>query len=109
MRRLILNLCVLLFLFGSGNVAGANTSLGSGDDPCQRFKMEIITPPKDIDFKMVIIHLPKELDSAMVINPCPEAKVVASVPIIVTPNEKGDKLFKAPPVQFQIEVKVNSQ
>lgn len=109
MRRLTFNLCALLLLFGSGSVAGANPSLVGGDDPCQRFKMEIITPPKDIDFKIGIIPVPKDLDSAMVINPCPDANVTASVPFIITPNEVSDKLFKAPPFQFQTQVKVNSR
>lgn len=109
MRRLTFNLCAVLLLFGSGSVAEANTSLASGDDPCQRFKMEIITPPKDIDFKIGIIPTPKDLDRAMVINPCPDTKVIVSAPRIIRPGEDGNGLFKAPPIQFQIQVKVNSQ
>ena len=96
MRRLILcfTAALLITVYWTGQSAWAACD---GDDPCDQFKMVIITPPKDIDFKIIIITPPKDLDRAMVINPCPKESEAAIIINPTAPPQEKNELFKVPP------------
>ncbi|HVG33710.1 MAG TPA: hypothetical protein VM911_11535 [Pyrinomonadaceae bacterium] len=77
----------------------------SSNNSCERYKIGIITPRKDIDFKITIIVPPKNIDQAMVINPCPAEVQIASTsgrhiplfaPQTMIPSEEPNAFFKAP-------------
>jgi hypothetical protein len=102
MRRLILYSLAALMIVNGGTTAPASLSRHTDSDPCDAFKMIIITPSRDIDFKMTIIPVPKELDKAMVFNPCQQSNAASAV---IIPQEKKEEFLKVPP--FTINKKIS--
>ncbi|HUQ33691.1 MAG TPA: hypothetical protein VM095_16340 [Pyrinomonadaceae bacterium] len=102
MRRLILYSLATLMIVNGTTTAPASFSDHADSDPCDVFKMIIITPPRDIDFKIILIPVPKELDKAMVFNPCQQSNVGSAV---IIPQEKKDESLKVPP--FTINKKIS--
>ena len=84
----------------------SNNTVSSSNNSCERYKIGILTPRKDIDFKITIIVPPKNIDQAMVINPCPAEQQVAVTPgtnippfapRTDIPSADPNSFFKAPP------------
>jgi hypothetical protein len=66
---------------------------------CSKYKIIIITPPKDVDFKMTLILPSSTIDQVMVFNPCEEVTELPPAFKTIDPQEKkeADQFFKAPP------------
>ena len=97
MRSRILLFVAAPMIFLTGVAARTNSLMSVGDNPCDEFKMVIITPPKDIDFKITIVPTPKDLDKAMVINPCQESRQKAFALQILNQLKGTGAPFKTPP------------
>ena len=74
----------------------------SGSDCCSKYKVVIVSPPKDIDFKLIII-VPPKIDQAMVVNPGQEWKESSTPPQFINPDrdKKVEQYFKLPPFPIQ--------
>lgn len=105
MRRLVLHsIATLSLLSVSATATSDGSSVTGGGDPCEQFKMVIITPSKDIDYKMIIIPVPKDLDRAMVINPCPGSKETSDTGVtlkLIDKAKETNKPFKVPPFKLK--------
>ena len=55
---------------------------------CSKYKIVIITPPKDVDFKMTPNFPSSTIDQAIVFNPCEELSELPFVFKAVDPQKK---------------------
>lgn len=98
MKYLIFFCLILLLVPISGTRAQVQTFDQIGPDCCSKYKIGIVSPPKDVDFKLIII-VPPKIDQAMVINPDPGSKELLSPPKVFSPDsdKKVEQFFKLPP------------
>lgn len=102
MKNLIFFCVILLLVPIPGTRAQVQPFDQHGSDCCSKYKIGIVSPPKDVDFKLIII-VPPKIDQAMVINPRQESKDLSFPPKTFSPDsdKKVEPFFKLPPFPIQ--------
>ncbi len=98
MKYPISSLLTLLLVLSAG--AGAqDIPFKKADQGCIDYKIEIITPPKDVDFK-IIINVPSgNIDQGIIFSPCRESNECPPAPKTINPdrNKAVDQFFRVLP------------
>lgn len=90
-RRWLYAIAIALALYG--NVAAQQAvpvARDNKDDPCDRFKLRILTPAGNVDYKLRVQRPAAGIDPEIVWNPChrDEPRLVFS-PSVVRPDDEG--------------------
>jgi hypothetical protein len=98
MKYLIFFCLIVVLIPISGTTAQVQPLDQPGPDCCSKYKVVIVSPPKDIDFKLIII-VPPKIDQAMVVNPFQASNQLSSPPKASNPesDKKVEQFFKLPP------------
>jgi hypothetical protein len=99
-RLLIASIAGVVLVSASAVAAQVQPSEKRSGDPCEQFKMRIVTPSADVDYKLRIYTPPAVVDYKMrIFNPCPESNlVVAADPPPIPGKPRGG--FQFPPSAF---------
>ena len=100
MRHRIASIAGIVLVSASAVVAQVKPSNERSGDPCEQFKIRIVTPSADVDYKLRIFTPPANVDYKMrIFNPCTETNlVVVAEPPPIPGKPRGG--FQFPPSAF---------